>query len=140
MNIKDGVLTRRHESKFGERSITLKFKEEDLDDDKWEVIKMMWQNGTGLEIDVRMFQNESGDEPEILKDKPQTLKGKGSIYQRFKFSCEELGVNYEEEKKKLGVEHLSDLEDLHTLAEIDSMLNDRLNEIKDSLNLFNPEI
>jgi hypothetical protein len=80
----------------------------------------------------------------LTEEKPKTEeKKKQTIYQWFKWQCEELGLNYAEEKEKLlkqyalQTDHMKNLETIFKPLQIDTILRDRLFEIKSSIGLFN---
>lgn len=73
--------------------------------------------------------NDNGTEKQV-----ETLVGKNSIYVQFKRFCESKGINYENQKKLMGVAHLRELEKVYTTKEITDLLNDKMNELSRRLN------
>lgn len=98
MDIVEMKITNRSESKFGDLSFRVFIKAEDVTPQLDEWIKEQWRDGNSLFAEMYKFQ----DADDVV-ERP-TLKGKNSIYVQFKMFCDEVGKNYEDEKKRLGVE------------------------------------
>lgn len=133
MDIIEMKITNRSESKFGDLSFRVFIKAEDVTPQLDEWIKEQWRDGNSLFAEMYKFQDK---EEEPCCEKAQTLKGKNSIYVQFKMFCDEVGKNYEDEKKRLGVEHLSDLEKKFSLGEVEEKLKSRKYEIEREMGLF----
>ena len=131
MKLQDIVISRYSESKYDDISITIRVKGMDISPESRTALKAAWREGTLLNAELLL------EEPPVIKG---TLKGKGSVYQWFKLQCKELGADYEEEKLLLGVEHLVDLEKTKPLAEIDSLLRERISELKEGLGMYSNEL
>lgn len=128
MQLKDSLICRVHKGKYGDISVTFRIKPEDIKDDMERVLWDAWTAGIPWEVHMQPFQQE----------KPQTLQGKGSIYQRFKSLCEEINGEdfYEREKAKLGVKHLVELEKKYSTAEIETLLDERSYQIKQEAGFY----
>ena len=79
--------------------------------------------------------------PATEQPKPEKKKTT-SIYQFFKFQCDELGVDYEREKDNIGKEkgiqlaHMKELETIMSVEEVEAFLRARLWTLKQEIGIF----
>ena len=134
MQLKDSIICRVHKGKYGDISVTFRVKPEDVKGDMERVLWDAWTAGIPWEVDLTPFQIEESSK--------KTLRGKGSIYQEFKNVCETIhGADfYEREKAILGVKHLVELENKYSPNEIETMLYDRMYEIKKEAGFYDDNL
>lgn len=110
---------------------------------------MTWCSNKMLTDVVLTPSQIQGNEKSVEK---LTLKGQGSIYQWFKNECEKLGKDYDKEKKRIFDENkipyddsgkgfsMSNLEQHLPLEKIESILKDRMGQIREEIGYFNQQI
>lgn len=138
MNLKDCQIARVYRGKFNNLSVTINIKQEDFSPEMEEMLRSFWV--TGNTVDVKIGEEFVANSIEELFKKVAKPVKKQSIYQWFKWQCERLGVDYEKEKKLLGVEHLRDMETTKSPQEIELFLRARITDIEMSLGLYSQEI
>ena len=126
----EAKIARVHRSKYGYLNVTLQLKPEDYTTTDRDLLESAADEG---EIVAVALDNVGLTvEPEKKKDR--------SIFQEFKWLCENLGKDYQAEKKALGVEHLRELMFTMNEIEAENLFRDRMFEIKNELGLFNEQV
>lgn len=119
--------------KWGRRTITFELHPTDITPDLDEKLYEFADEALPGKL---VYQPSSEEEQEEVKKS-------SSIYQKFMFACQELGIDYEKEKaniakeKKIKIVHMKDLETIMTIPKIEAFLNDRLWRLKQELGLLN---
>lgn len=133
MKNKDVKITRIYEGKYGDLSVTMVIKPEDINDEDKKALRALWTAGETVDIDINLRTN---DKQVTIQEQ---VKKQRTKYQDFKDGCEYWGINYPQIKEKLKVEHLKDLEKTYDTQEIDVILKSELNNAKESIGVFNGE-
>jgi hypothetical protein len=133
MKNKDVKITRIYDGKYGDLSVTMVIKPEDINDEDKKALRALWIAGETVDIEINLRNN---DKQVTIQDE---VKKQSSKYNSFRMACEYWGINYPHIKEKLKVEHLKDLEQKFDSQEIDVILKSELNNAKGLLGVYDKE-
>ena len=132
MTNKDVKITRIYEGKYGDFSLTLCIKSEDINEEAKKALRALWTTGDTVDIDITLHNDK---ENQVTVE--DAIKKQQSIYQKFKLDCEYWGIDYKKVKERLGVEHLRELEDKFPPNEIAMILKQELEQSKELIGIYN---
>ena len=132
MTNKDVKITRIYEGKYGDFSLTLCIKSEDINEEAKKTLRALWTTGDTVDIDITLHNDK---ENQVTVE--DAIKKQQSIYYRFEKDCEYWGIDYIKIKEKLGVEHLRELEARLPYNEIILRLNQELEQAKEQMGIYN---
>lgn len=145
------ILRCPHRGKYGNLTMTIEFQETDAPLELELYYRKCWQDGVTLKGEITEIEKEVKNSEGLssifeVSDPPKTI----SIYQEFKWFCEKMGKDYEQEKQIMRnlfypkndpilFKHMKQLEDCMPLQTIEDILKNRMSEINEEMGFYDEQ-
>lgn len=137
MQNKDVKITRIYEGKYGDFSLTVCIKAEDVTEDQKKTLRAFWTSGETVDISLNPHNEALTNQTDLVEELEKKTEGKRYDYNAYRLACLDRGIDYNALKKRLGVEHLQDLEYQYNYRDICVILDQERDNAMEQMGYWN---